>query len=183
MNKLFLVVLCVFLLPLISCSNENANILNETQLIKGEESVENNDEYQYIFVDSFTVVTSYIQLEGLNESGWEISGYDESYFITNNLVVFHFSRNSQEKVIDLVNTIYDLDNQTLYIDINVESPGHFSIHSADIQMANILIEVPKAGNINKIGMLVYNVSLNEFHSVYYNCSMKTWEDYLSLPNS
>lgn len=66
---------------------------------------------------------------------------------------------------------------------DTQSPGYFSVHTADIQQANILIDVDKTNNINEVGILVYNESLDEYHSIYYNCSMKTWEDYLEIPNS
>jgi hypothetical protein len=183
MRKLMFILLGVLFFSLVSCVNDNGNASIDSKVNQGEESMKQSDEYQHIYVDSFTVITSYNQLVDLNKDGWEISGYDENYFTENNLVVFHFTKNSQEEVLGIVNSNYDMENEILYIKIDVQSPGHFSIHTSDIQQTNLLINLSKSSNIDKLGLLVYNKSLDEYHSVYYNCSMKTWDDYLGLPNS
>ena len=77
---------------LVSCVNDNGNASIDSKVNQGEESMKQSDEYQHIYVDSFTVITSYNQLVDLNKDGWEISGYDENYFTENNLVVFHFTK-------------------------------------------------------------------------------------------
>lgn len=177
---LMLIASTVLIFLLVSCSNDFENIINDTVTNQGEESMRHSDEYQHIYVDSFTLITSYNQLIDLNKDGWELNGYDENYFIENNLIIFHFSKNSQEQVLGIVNSDYDTENEILYIKIDVQSPGHFSIHTSDIQQTNLPISLSKNSNIDKLGLLVYNKSLDEYHSVYYNCSLKTWNDYLGF---
>lgn len=180
MKRLFIMMLYGFVFLLVSCSNANVNLYNESHLNKGEESVEERDMFKYLSeedygVDYRTIVYSHEQLLEFIEDETLLEKYNENFFNKNDLVIFRFNTHYSESEINVTKS--KRVNHDIYIDINVKSPANKenTFFDAQIQGVILTIEIPKyLGDLNyekdRVLILVINTNFeNTYRSIYYNC--------------
>lgn len=169
--KLFLVLSVVFfsLFFIVGCSNENNHF--DT----------NNEKYRYLYEedygeDSLVIIHNTDELLQQNLSAdFNLTKYDETYFVNNSLLIFHFNKYYEESNLKVQDTKITNDNQLL-INISVDSPADYEHNDFDGQISTELLfvdinkeSVTKLENL-RVGILVINTRFKDVYcSVYYNC--------------
>lgn len=169
--KLFLIlgVILFSLVGVVGCSNEK----NSFDL--------NNEKYEYLFEEDYgdNSVVIINNMDGLLQQNFlndfDLTKYDETYFLNNYLLLFNFKTHYSETDLNVKDTRIINGNQLL-IDISINSPADYenNIFDAQISTELLFIDVPK-NNVTDIddlsvGILVINDKFNDVYcSVYYNC--------------
>src|SRR5690606_3020961 len=97
--------------------------------------------------------------------------------IDQNLVVIYFYINGQEYNVELNEYTYLDTDKLLSVQIDIDSPGHFVLHDENIYQLTLFATVLNDEEFKKVYFIVYNRQLDHYHSVYYNTSRFTFEDY------
>ena len=168
--KLFLIlgVILFSLFEVSGCSNANNSF--DT----------NNEKYRYLYEEdygenSIVIIHNTDELLQQNLStNFILTKYDETYFVNNYLLLFHFNKYYEESNLKVKDTKITNDNQLL-INISIDSPADYEHHVFDAQISTelLFVDIPKS-TITKIenlrvGILVINTKFEDVYcSVYYN---------------
>ncbi len=180
MKKIVTIMLYGFVFLLVSCSNENVNLYNESHLNKAEESVEKQAMFKYLSEEDYgadyrTIVYLHEQLLEFIEDETLLEKYNENYFNKNDLVIFNFNTQHSEGKINVAQA--RRVNHDIFIDINIQSPANKEniFFDAQIQGVRLTIEIPKYLDDlyyekDRVMILVINTNFeNTYRSIYYNC--------------
>lgn len=173
------IILCLLLttiLSISSCSNNNFNNNNFNKKKEVQDAVQNNVQYQYLFRNSFVLISSVAEaIQRHKEYELDLDIYNETYFETNELLIYLFNIQYEENDLKIVKT--ERNNESILLDISINSPCYSAEQFFDneISVERIFIDISRADNTfedaqMQVGILVINKRYEGvYRSIYYNC--------------
>lgn len=140
-----------------------------------------NVNYEYLYEDDYGK-NSVMIIRNTNEllqydisDQYDLTKYDESFFLNNCLLLFKFKIHYSESNLE-IESIKIVDEKQILLNILIDSPANYENNSFDAQISIELlhVDIPKHAlkEIDKlnVGILVKNIRFEDIYcSVYYNC--------------